>query len=113
MLIERDSLRAQAAEDEAAVDRDPRRLAQPVILFAERRVVAVLISNRRQVAVIAIGPAVISAAKGLRIAALDLADRIRTMDATVHQEAHLAVITAYHDHGLLTDVGHAKVAGPR
>src|SRR5216683_91398 len=110
MLIQRDSLRAQTAEDESAIDTDTRRLAQPVIFFAERCLVTIRISRGRQIAVIAIGPAMISAAEGLRVAALDLTHRVGAMDAAVHQESHLAVVAAHHDHGLLTYVGHAEVA---
>src|SRR5580658_104724 len=65
MFLQCDPGRTQAAEYKSAINGHTRHLAQPILLLAKRRVIAVWVGHAGQFASIAKGPTVISATKDL------------------------------------------------
>ena len=111
MLFERGAGRAQAREDQAAIDADAWNLRQRELFFPKRRIVTARIRDAHQIAAIIIRPAVIGAAEGMRVAAFALANGVAAMPTAIQQQMNLPVRAARDDHRLQSDRARHVIAG--
>src|SRR3984957_7653359 len=96
MFLERHARRTQAAEDEAAIVRYPRHLHEAELGAIEILSVRVGGGDAVQFAVQQVGPAVIHASEGARVALALLAYGGAAMTASIEQELNLAGLIACH-----------------
>src|SRR5579872_1778287 len=110
MLIERRTAGTKTREDKSAMTRDAGHLHQVEVTFAESFIVAAGVRHTGKLAAIVIGPAMIGAPKGVRVAAIALAYGVAAMHTSVEQQIDLTVVVARDDHRLQSDLTRDEVA---
>src|SRR5580658_2780390 len=110
MFIERDSVRRKAAEHKSAIGSHPGNAGKAEVFLAQRPAVAVGIRDGAELAVVAVGPAVVGASENFRVALRYLTHGGGPMAASIEQQAHLAAVIAHHDHGRASDFPQPVVA---
>src|SRR5437879_1036909 len=112
MLGERDALRAQAGEHEAAIARLSRYAREAMRALVEPGVAAG-IGRAEQLAGEVVGPAVVRTRERARAPAVGRAHHRAAMHATVGEDRDLALARAHHQDGLGADAAGDEIAGAR
>src|SRR5262249_48021916 len=107
---ERNGILVEAHEPEAAIFLEPRRTAQAVIGLVEGVRIGIVARHADELAVVAVGPAVIDAHEAARIALALRADDRAAMPEGVEQAVIHALLVAAEDHRPAGDLAGTEVA---
>src|SRR5581483_4995772 len=111
VLVETGADRAEVGEEEAAIGVHAWQRRQAQLLVVQDLVVPLLEGHALEAAVHVVGPAVVGAGEGLRVAALQLANGVPAMPAAVVEDIDAILLVADDDDRLLAYHAGTEVAG--